>query len=101
MPKFDVEHQSAKSAQEAFEQFKKYMNSANDMQKLDANIKCSFNDEKLTAVLKGSQFKADVLVSANSGGSTVKVSVDIPFILTPFKGKIQESLLKQFAKHLA
>lgn len=101
MPKFDVEHQSTQSAQEAFEQFKKYMNSANDMQKLDANIKCTFNDAKLTAELKGSQFKADVLVSANSNGSTVKVTVDIPFLLTPFKGKIQESLLKQFAKHLA
>lgn len=101
MPKFNVEHQSTKSAQEAFSQFKNYMNSGNDIQKLDANIKCTFNDSNLTAELKGGQFKADVLVSSNEKGAIVKVTVDIPFLLTPFKGKIQETLLKQFAKHLA
>ncbi|MNK99976.1 hypothetical protein D3C87_1203950 [compost metagenome] len=50
--------------------------------------------------MNGSQFKADMVVAANGAGSKVQVTVDLPMLLTPFKGKVQETLQRKLAKYL-
>lgn len=101
MPKFTMEHQTQKPADETFGSVKKFLSSAPDIQKFDAKAKVSFNDDTKTCHIDGSQFKADMKVLPSEGGSTVSVSVDLPFLLSPFKGKIQETLQKMLSKHLA
>ena len=100
MPKFNVEHLSGVNAQDAFEKLKIFLNSPNDISKLDSEIACQFDDQKLTATMTGSQFKAQINVRSQTSGSKTVVVVDIPLLLLPFKSKIQETLERQFKKHL-
>jgi hypothetical protein len=101
MPKFTVEHDSEKNADETYKAIKQVLSSDNTFQKFDANAKCTFDDGKKSAQISGSQFKAEMKVAGGAGRTQVSVTVDLPFLLMPFKGKIQESLKKMLDKHLA
>ena len=100
MPKFNVEHNTNKDSAEAWEKIKAFFGNPVEIQKFDANAKCAINEDKKTCAITGSQFKADVSMSPTSPGSKVIVTVDIPLLLSPFKGKIQETLQKMLSKHL-
>lgn len=101
MPKFTVEHKSHKKQKDAYEVIKKFLNEDNnDFQRIDPKVQCHFNDGQMICELKGGQFKADVTVLSQADGSSVKITVDIPFLLLPFKGKITESLQRKLAKYL-
>lgn len=100
MPKFTVEHLTATDTQTTFIKLKDFFTKTDEMKKFDPKVECSFNDQSQTCQLNGSQFKAEVHVSANNTGSKVNIVVDLPFLLTPFKGKVQEGLQKMLKKHL-
>ena len=40
-------------------------------------------------------------VEENPKGSTVKIVIDLPLLLTPFKSKLEEGLKKKLTKYLA
>ncbi len=100
MPKFTVEHQTAQETKNTFNKLKDFFTTGEGLKKIDPKVECSFDDQTQTCQLKGSQFKADVQVVSDSTGSKVKIIVDLPFLLTPFKGKVQEGLQKMLKKHL-
>jgi len=101
MPKITVNHASSSAAPEAFEKIKKFFETDADIRKIDPNIKVTFTDEKMTGKATASQFSADFSVQTAGPGSKVAVTVELPFLLTPFKGKVQETLEKKLKKHLA
>jgi hypothetical protein len=101
MPKFTVEHSTDRSVDSAYEAVKTILSKAGEIQKFDAKAKVTFNEANKTCHIAGGQFKADMNVSAAGTGSKVAIIVDLPFLLTPFKGKVQETLQKMLAKHLA
>lgn len=101
MPKITVNHESQTAAPEAFEKIKNFFETDQDIRKLASDMKVSFSDDKLTGKATASQFSADFSVKAEGAGSKVSVLVDLPFILTPFKGKVQETLEKKLKKYLA
>lgn len=101
MPKFKVETPSSLSAQEAFGKIKNFLENTDDLKKLDAHIECKFEEAKLKGTAKGKQFKADISVVANSPQCVVCVEVEIPLLLSPLKGKIQETLERKIKKALA
>jgi hypothetical protein len=101
MPKFTIEHTSSHSAKEAYEKIKTFLDRDEDIQRFDAKLKSNFDDGSMTGSIKGSQFKADVAVLTEGKGSKVQIAVDLPMLLTPFKGKVQETLQKKLAKYLA
>lgn len=68
---------------------------------MDAKLTCEFQDAKKTASAKGSQFKADISVKDAAQGSLVTVVVDLPLLLSPFKGKVEDVLKRKLTKHLA
>lgn len=100
MPKVTVEHSTSLSAEEAFTKLKSFFEGDEDIRRLDPKIQCKFNDSSMTGQATGSQFKAQMSVQKNSKGSAVAVVVDLPLLLTPFKGKVQETIQKKLAKHL-
>ncbi|MCB0369580.1 MAG: polyhydroxyalkanoic acid system family protein [Bdellovibrionales bacterium] len=100
MPKFTVEHQTSSDTKDTYNKLKDFFTNSDEIKKIDPKVSCSFNDDNLTCKLNGSQFKADVQVSSNSSGSLVNVNVDLPLLLSPFKGKVQEGLQKMLKKHL-
>ncbi len=101
MPKFKIEHPSTKDADETYKAIKGFLSKENEIVKLDAKAQCTFNDSKKSASISGSQFKAEMNVAAEGPASQISITVDLPFLLMPFKGKIQESLVKMLKKHLA
>lgn len=101
MPKFKVETPSALEPKAAYSKIKKFLESGDDLKKIDANIVCQFDDDKLKGQAKGKQFKADISVNKGNPHCTVSIEVEIPLLLTPLKGKIQESLERKIKKALA
>lgn len=100
MPKVKVEHSCKLSANDAFLKLKSFFEVDQDIKRLDPKLQCQFTDSSMTGLATGSQFKADLAVKASAEGSLVSVIVDLPFILTPIKGKIQETIQRKLAKHL-
>lgn len=101
MPKLTVQHDSALPPQEAFSKIKTFFNGDDDIRRLDPKLQCTFQDSDMTGKATGSQFKADIAIKPSSQGSTVQVIVDLPFLLSPFKGKIEDTIKRKLTKHLA
>lgn len=100
MPKVTVEHSTALSPDDAFAKLKSFFETDQDIRRLDPKIQCQFTDSSMTGQAKGSQFKADMSVKPAAGGSAVAIIVDLPLLLTPLKGKVQETIQKKLAKYL-
>jgi hypothetical protein len=92
MPKVSIEKSTSSSAKDTFGKIKSFFENDADIKKIDASVKTEFSDATMTGKATGSQFKADVAVTSQGTGSTVKITVDLPFLLTPLKGKIQEMI---------
>ena len=100
MPKFKVEAPSPLEPKETFKKIKGFLESAEDLKKIDPNIVCTFEDEKMKGLAKGKQFKAEISIQSGNSQCMVSIEVEIPFLLSPFKGKIQESLERKIKKAL-
>lgn len=100
MPKFTIEHESSKNPQDAFGKIKDFLSNDGDMRRFDSKLQCSFDEASHTAQMKGSQFKADLNVTPSGTGCKVAVTVDLPLMLSPFRGKITETLKTKLLKYL-
>jgi hypothetical protein len=101
MPKVSVDHSCTANADEAFKKIKQFFETDQDLKKLDPNIKCSFKEGDMSGKVTANQFSANIAVKPDGGGSLVSVIVDLPLLLSPFKGKVQETLEKKLKKYLA
>src|SRR3954462_14147599 len=101
MPKVKAEKSSNHSVQESFKKIKQMLESDKDLRKFDPNLACTFNESSMTGTAKGSQFKADMRVTAKGDGSHVEIEVDLPLLLTPIKGVVQSTLQKKLDSALA
>lgn len=101
MPRISIQHQTSKSVADAFTQIRNFFETDGDIKKLDPNMQISLNEQGTSGEAKGSQFSAQFAVKDGSGGALVDVTVDLPFLLTPLKGKIQETIEKKLKKYLA
>lgn len=100
MPKFTIDHSSDHSAEEAYKKIKEFLSNDQDLRRFDPKLQCSFDDGSKLCSLKGAQFKADMSVAAAGAGSKVSVTVDLPLMLSPFKGKVTETLQRKLTKYL-
>jgi hypothetical protein len=100
MPKFTIDHACSQTPEESYKLLKSYLEKDDDLKKLDSKLQCKFLDDSKSILAHGAQFKANIAVHANSGGSKIEVVVDLPLLLTPLKGKVQEILTKKLSKVL-
>lgn len=100
MPKFTIEHKTSHSAKDTYGKIKEFLNKDQEIRKFDSKLQCSFDDSQLSAQMNGSQFKANMKINEAQAGSNVVVTVDLPLMLTPFKGKVQETLQRKLEKYL-
>ncbi len=104
MPKINIEHKSTLAPSDALAKIKIFFETDEGLKKFDANMKCQFDDKTLKGKVTGKQFKADVSVASQgvgSAGSQVQVVIDLPLLLSPFKGKVQETIERKLSKYLA
>ena len=91
MASFTVEHETKLSKEETFNKVKKFFQDSESLKKLDSGLQYSFDDEACTGTVKGSKFDCTLKILGSSP-TKVQITVNLSFLLTPFKGKIQETL---------
>ena len=99
MPKLSIEYPSSHGVTDTYSKLKTFFQT-DEIKKYDSKVVCTFNDANNSCDLKGSQFKGDFKVADAGSGSQVKISIDLPFLLTPLKGVIQDTMTKLLKKHL-
>ncbi len=101
MPSIKVEFQSKLTPADSFKRISDILSNDKDLRKLDASYKADFNPQTLSGQAEGSMFKAKLAVSPNAAGSTVLVTVDLPFHLALAKGMVEKTLQKKLGEALA
>lgn len=101
MPKVKVESQSKYSPQETFQKIKGLLENDKELRTMDSSYKCQFDESRLTGTAKGGKFEADLRVTSVGQGSAVEIEVNLPLMLTPIKGVVQNTLRKKLALALA
>ncbi len=101
MPKLQIKHNSSKAPDEVFTKIRNFFETDVDLKKIDSGIVCQFDPNTKKGTAKGSQFSAQVSVSGVSSGTEISVEIEIPFLLSAFKGKIQETVQRKLEKYLA
>lgn len=80
---------------------KEFFETDKTLQQLDSNVQCNFDLQTLKGKVKSSKFSADIQVVAQGPGSMIQVVIDLPLLLTPFRGKVEEVLRHKLQKYLA
>ncbi len=101
MPRVIVEAKTSLSPVEAFKKVKELLQTDSDLKKMDPTCVFTFNDAKASGAAKAKMFSAEMTVLAEQSGSSVKILVDLPLMLTPAKGIVQSTLERKIAKALA
>jgi hypothetical protein len=103
MPKFKIHHSCNHDLETTYSKIKKFLGNDSDFKKMDPQMVCKFFDDKKKVSADGSKFKATMTVSQNPKEpeiSQVEIEVDLPLLLSPFKGKVQDMLSKKLNKLL-
>lgn len=100
MPKFKVEKTTTMAPKESFEKIKQFLSDDPELKMLDSSYKCQFEDDKLVGQAKGQKFNAALQVSPQGDQSKVEITVDLPLLLMPFKGLVENTLNKKLDKLL-
>lgn len=99
MPKILIEKETGMSPGDAYSKIKTMLADDKDLRKFDAGYQCLFDDAAMTGAAKGKQFSADLKVA--SGPTKVALTIDLPIMLTPFKGMVENLLKSKLEKILA
>lgn len=102
MPKIKFELPAPIDSATAFTKIKKLLNGDNDFRKFDPKVSCTFDETSKKCNVDGSRFKATLQVAEKDANSSrIAIEVELPFALSLFKGKIQDSLEKNLKKILS
>lgn len=100
MPKISIEKTTNMNASDAYQKIKALLADDSDLRKLDSGYKCQFDDGAKTGSAKGKQFSAALKVYEVSP-TKVELTIDLPIMLTPFKGMVENTLKNKLEKILA
>lgn len=100
MPKVNVDVNSKYNAQDTFAKIKTFFGENSEILKFDAQMTSTFNDSQLSGTAKGSKFAADIKVNSQGDQSVVNIAVDVPFLLSAFKGQIKSTIEKKLSSML-
>lgn len=96
MPQVKVKQQIPGEQKAVFTAVKSYLSGRDTLGKLGAEI--DWDDKACRADIEGSNFKGSLAVVEKGGKSEVEISIDLPLLLTPFKGKVEEELKKHLSR---
>ena len=96
MPKVSVKREIAGDKKKVFKAVKAYLEGRDTLKKLGATL--DWDEKACSADIEASNFSGLLSVTEASGKSQVEISIDLPFLLTPFKGKVEEELKKHLGR---
>src|ERR1051326_7680393 len=91
MASFTIEHQTNLSKDEAYKKVQKYFKESESLKKLDSNLQYEFDEANFAGRVKGSKFQCEFKFTGDQPAK-VNITVNLAFLLTPFKGTIQDKL---------
>jgi hypothetical protein len=96
MPKVKVKQDIKGDKKKVYSAVKSYLEGKDTLKKLGGSIE--WNDKACSAEIEGSNFTGNIAVAEAKGTSTVEIMIDLPLLLTPFKGKVEEELKKHLGR---
>ena len=96
MPQVKVKQQIPGEKKKVFSAVKTYLEGRDTLSKLGAEIE--WDEKACSADISGGSFKGALAVTEKSGKSEVEITIDLPLLLTPFKGKVEEELKKHLSR---
>jgi hypothetical protein len=96
MPKVSVKREIAGEKKKVYSAVKTYLEGRDTLKKLGATM--DWNDKACAAEIEASNFSGNISVTEKSGKSLVEIAIDLPLLLTPFKGKVEEELKKHLGR---
>ncbi|MGE3262212.1 MAG: polyhydroxyalkanoic acid system family protein [Bacteriovoracia bacterium] len=96
MPQVKVKHAIAGEKKKVFAAVKSYLQGRDTLSKLGADIE--WDDKSCSAEISGGSFEGNLAVTEKSGKSEVEITIQLPLLMTPFKGKVEEELKKHLGR---
>lgn len=96
MPKVKVSREISGKREEVFLAVKKYLEARDTLKKLGAEV--DWDVKSCAAMIDGGNFKGAITVEEKKGRAHVEISIDLPLLLTPLKGKVEEELTKHLGR---
>ena len=96
MPKVQVKREIAGDRKKVYSAVKTYLEGRDTLKKLGASM--DWNDKSCSAEIEASNFSGSISVTEKTGSTLVEISIDLPFLLTPFRGKVEEELKKHLSR---
>lgn len=96
MPKVAVEQEVKGSPDKVYAAVKEYMQGRDTLKKLGAEIE--WKDKAKSAVISGGSFAGAISVAGDAKKSLVSITIDLPLLMSPFKGKVKEELEKHLSR---
>jgi hypothetical protein len=100
MAKVMIDVNSKYPAPETFTKLKSMFGENSEIKRFDPQMTATFDDAALSAVAKGSKVSADLKVTPQGQASSVSIGVEVPFLLSAFKGQIKSQIEKKLASLL-
>lgn len=101
MPTVKLEKSTKHTPDDAFKKISGLLENDSELRKLDPKYTCDFDPQNLSGTATGSQFKANMNISPDGGGSKVSIAVELPFHLGLIKGMVSKTLDKKLDEALS
>lgn len=101
MPKINFNFNSDKAASEIYTKVKGFLTSEDGIKKFDPKVSFDFADTDFKGTAHGTGFKAVMSVASKDKGCQVNLEIDLSFLLTPLKSKVEQFIEKKLSKILS
>jgi hypothetical protein len=99
MATIKVEHKSQLSKKDTFDKVQHFFKENESIKKMDAHLQYDVDEANCHIKLKGTHFSGEVQVTGDNP-SVVVISVNLGFLASAFKGKVQETLERKMGQLL-
>jgi Putative polyhydroxyalkanoic acid system protein (PHA_gran_rgn) len=96
MPKVNVKREIEGEKKKVYKAVKAYLEGRDTLKKLGATM--DWNDKACLGEIEASNFTGKLTVTEVKSVSVVEIHIDLPLLLTPFKGKVEEELKKHLGR---
>ena len=96
MPQVTVKREIAGEKKKVYGAVKKYLEGRETLSKLGATM--DWDDKACSGEIEASNFSGSLNVTEGKAKCTVEISIKLPLLLTPLKGKVEEELKKHLGR---
>lgn len=96
MAKVNVEQAIKGEPKKVFKAVKEYLEGRDTLKKLGAKIR--WEEKTCSGEIEGGAFSGSVTVKADGKSSLVAIQIELPLLMSAFKGKVKEELEKHLSR---